>query len=172
MELVDLYDENRVPLGQTAERYGQKGPGAYRTVVHVCLFDSRGRLPIQQRTPEKLIWPGLWDVSVGGGVDAGETSRQGAEREFREELGYPLDLSGLRPSVTVNFDGGFDDFYILCRDLPLEDLTLQKEEVSAVRWASLEEVLDLLDQGAFVPYPKSFLAFLYEMRDQFGFLAK
>ena len=54
---------------------------------------------------------------MGGGVDAGETSRQGAEREFREELGYPLDLSGLRPSVTVNFNGGFDDFYILERDL-------------------------------------------------------
>ena len=33
MELVDLYDENRVPLGKTAERYGKKGPGEYRAVV-------------------------------------------------------------------------------------------------------------------------------------------
>ncbi|MDD3347083.1 hypothetical protein [Oscillibacter sp.] len=24
MELVDLYDENRVPLGKTAERYGKR----------------------------------------------------------------------------------------------------------------------------------------------------
>ena len=108
MELVDLYDENRVPLGRTAERGGAKGPGELRMVVHVCIFDSAGRLLIQRRTPEKFIWPGLWDVSVGGGVDAGETSRQGAEREVREELGFPLDLSGRRPTVTVNFDGGFD----------------------------------------------------------------
>ena len=35
MELVDLYDENRSPLGMTAERYGKKAPGQYRTVVHV-----------------------------------------------------------------------------------------------------------------------------------------
>lgn len=172
MELVDLYDEDRVPLGRTAERSAPKGRGEYRTVVHVCVFDSRGWLLIQQRAPEKFIWPGLWDVSVGGGVDAGETSRQGAEREFREELGYPLDLTGLRPSVTVNFDGGFDDFYLLTKDLDLADLTLQAEEVRAVRWAALEEILDMVDRGTFIPYPKSFLRFLFDMRSQFGFPTK
>ena len=43
MELVDLYDENRIPLGRTAERHAPKGPGEHRIVVHVCVFDSRGR---------------------------------------------------------------------------------------------------------------------------------
>lgn len=172
MELVDLYDENRLPLGKTAERGVPKGPGELRLVVHVCIFDSRGRLLIQQRTPEKFIFPSLWDVSVGGGVDAGETSRQGAEREVREELGLDLDLGGLRPSVTVNFDGGFDDFYLLTRDLRRSDLTLQKEEVQAVRWASLEEILDMLRRGTFIPYPEGFLRFLFDMRDRFGFPTK
>ena len=55
MELVDLYDENRVPLGKTAERYGRKGPGEYRTVVHVCVFNQAGQLLIQQRTQSKHI---------------------------------------------------------------------------------------------------------------------
>jgi len=172
MELVDLYDENRLPLGKTAERSAPKGPGELRLVVHVCVFDRRGRLLIQQRTRSKFIFPNLWDVSVGGGVDAGETSRRGAEREVREELGVSLDLSGLRPSVTVNFDGGFDDFYILIRDLRLEELTLQREEVRDVRWASLEEVLGMLRQGTFIPYPESFLRFLFDMRDRFGFPTK
>ena len=172
MELVDLYDENRALLGKTAERYGKKGPGEYRTVVHVCLFDSRDRLLIQRRTAGKRVWPEKWDVSVGGGVDAGETSRQGAEREFREELGYPLDLSGLRPAVTVNFPEGFDDFYILTQDLEETELTLQKEEVSAVRWVTLEELLTMLDSGEFIPYPRSFLMFLFETRDSFGFPTK
>ncbi len=172
MELVDLYDENRVPLGKTAERYGKKGPGELRIVVHVCLFDSRGRMLIQRRTESKRIWPGLWDVTVGGGVDAGETTRQGAEREVREELGYALDLSGLRPSVTVNFEGGFDDFFIAVRDLDLHTLSLQAEEVSAVRWVTLEELLAMVDDGSFIPYPKSFLQFLFDMRETFGFPTK
>lgn len=170
MELVDLYDENRASLRRTAERGGPMSPGEYRMVVHVCVFDHRGRLLVQQRAPEKFIWPGLWDVSVGGGVDAGETSRQGAEREVREELGYALDLSGVRPSVTVNFEGGFDDFFIVTRDLALEELTLQREEVAAVRWATLGEVLEMADAGSFISYNKSFLTFLFELRTQFGFV--
>ena len=172
MELVDLYDENRIPLGRTAERHAPKGIGEHRIVVHVCVFDSRGRLLIQKRTLEKRIWPGLWDVTVGGGVDAGETSRQGAEREFREELGYPLDLTGLRPSVTVNFPEGFDDFFIVNLDLDERSLALQKEEVSAVRWVTLEELLAMEKSGEFIPYPDGFLEFLFSMRNCFGFPTK
>ena len=172
MELVDLYDENRAPLGRTAERYGKKDPGEYRTVVHVCLFNSRGQLLIQKRTDGKRVWPGMWDVSVGGGVDAGETSRQGAEREFREELGYPLDLGGLRPSLTVNFGGGFDDFFIVRRDLDTAAFRLQAEEVADIRWVTLTELLTMVDSGEFIPYPKSSLNFLFDMRDSFGFPTK
>ena len=172
MELVDLYDENRIPLGRTAERHGPKEPGACRTVVHVCLFDSRGRLLIQRRTTNKSIWPGRWDVSVGGGVDAGETSRQAAEREFREELGFPLDLTGVRPSVTVNFPQGFDDFYLVEQELDLSALTLQADEVSQVCWAELPELEAMLEDGRFIPYPKGFLQFLFAMRHQFGFPTK
>ena len=172
MELVDLYDENRVPLGLTAERHCPKGANEYRMVVHVCLFDSRGRLLIQKRTAEKRVWPCRWDVSVGGGVDAGETSRQGAEREFREELGCPLDLTDQRPAVTVNFPEGFDDFYIVNRDLDEKELMLQKEEVSAVRWVTLKELLAMVDSGEFIPYPKGFLQFLFEIRESFGFPTK
>ena len=169
MELVDLYDENRLPLGKTAERHDHRRPGEYRTVVHVCLFDSLGRLLIQQRSQEKDACPGAWDVSAAGGVDAGETSCQAAEREFREELGVALSLEGARPSVTVQFDGGFDDFFLAERDLALEELTLQAEEVSDARWAELPEVLEMVEQGTFLPYPKSFLMLLFDLHGKKNF---
>lgn len=172
MELVDLYDENRAPLGRTAERYAPKGPGEYRVVVHVCIFDRQGRFLIQQRTPNKRIWPEKWDLSIGGGVDAGESSRQAAEREVWEELGIPLDLAGLRPSVTVNFDGGYDDFFLVERELDLGELRLQADEVSQVRYVTLEELCAMVDGGQFIPYPKSFLHFLHDMRKSFGFPTK
>ena len=172
MELMDLYDENRIPLGRVADRPGEKKPGEYRTVIHVALFDSKGRMLIQRRTPQKKLWPDRWDLSVGGCVDAGETSRQGAEREAYEDLGYALDLTGVRPSLTVNFDGGFDDVYIVVRDLNLSELHLQEEEVSEVRWATEAEVLAMLAEGSFVGYPKHFLSLLFEIRNIFGFPEK
>ena len=58
MEWVDLYDENRVPLGITAERSDlrkQQSGGMYRTVVHVCIFNSRGQLLIQRRSAQRSL---------------------------------------------------------------------------------------------------------------------
>ena len=74
--------------------------------------------------------------------------------------------------MTVNFPEGFDDFYIVRRDLDLSCLALQREEVAGVRWASLTEVLAMHASGAFIPYPESFLRFLFDMREQFGFSTK
>ena len=74
--------------------------------------------------------------------------------------------------MTVNFPEGCDDFYILTQDLEETELTLQKEEVSAVRWVTQEELLSMLDSGEFIPYPRSFLMFLFETRDSFGFPTK
>lgn len=68
--------------------------------------------------------------------------------------------------------GGFDDFFIVTRELDPDALTLQKEEVAAVRRVSLKEAEELLDEGAFIPYPRGFIRFLFEMRDQFGFPTK
>ena len=78
----------------------------------------------------------------------------------------------LRPCCTVNFDGGFDDFFLVERDLDLSAAVLQREEVAQVRWAELPEILDMVDQGTFIDYPKSFLTFLFDMRGTFGFPTK
>ena len=96
MEMVDLYDENRLPLGRTAGVTPPRGR-EYRVVVHICVFDSRGRLLIQRRSQEKTVWPEAWDVSAAGGMDARDQP-PGGRQEFREELGVALDLTGVRPS--------------------------------------------------------------------------
>lgn len=77
----------------------------------------------------------------GGCAQAGETSRQAAQRETREELGLDIDLQGVRPSLTVNFSRGFDDLYLVEREVDLRRLRLQREEVQNVAWASQSEVL-------------------------------
>ena len=172
MEFVDLYDENRLPLGRTAQRFSKREKGTWRLITHLCIFDSRGRLLIQQRSSSKRIWPGKWDVSAAGGVSSGETTRSAAVRELEEELGISAPAQDLRSVCTVTFNYAFDDYFILKRDVDLKSIRLQEEEVSAVRCATRQQVLDLIRRDAFVSYSENFLAYLFDMARTMDFQNK
>lgn len=166
MELWDLYTKDRVKTGKTMVR-GEKQPqGVYRLAVHICIFNSRGQMLIQQRQLTKFGWPGLWDVTASGSVIAGETSGEGAEREMREEQGLEVDFSNIRPALTIHFPEGFGDVYLLERDVDIESLTLQTEEVLAVRWAEETEIVEMMERGEFIPYCKDFVGVLFYLRNK------
>ena len=167
-ELIDLYTVDRERTGMTAVRGEDLPEGKYRMVVHVCIFNDKGELLIQKRADGIVRWPGLWDVSVGGGASAGDDSRTAAQRETAEELGLQIDFSTRRPVLTINFSDGFDDFYTVQCDVSIDDLHLQKEEVAAVKWASREEVEAMIDEGIFIPYQKDLLGYLFFAREGRG----
>ena len=168
MELFDLYTRDRIRTGRTMVRGDKVPEGLYRLVVHVCIFDPEGRMLIQQRQPFKKGWSNMWDITVGGCAVAGDTSQDAAEREVREEIGLELDLQDERPTMTTTFDGGFDDYYVLTRDVDLSSLHLQYEEVQTVRWAEKEEILRMIDDGQFISYEKSLIELLFFFRNHSG----
>ena len=168
MELFDLYTRDRIRTGRTMVRGDKVPEGLYRLVVHVCIFDPEGRMLIQQRQPFKKGWSNMWDITVGGCAVAGDTSQDAAEREVREEIGLELDLQDERPTMTTTFDGGFDDYYVLTRDVDLSTLHLQYEEVQTVRWAEKEEILRMIDDGQFISYEKSLIELLFFFRNHSG----
>ena len=167
-EIIDLYNVDRVPTGKTAKRGNPLEEGTYRMVVHVCIFNSKGEMLIQKRADDIVRWPSYWDISVGGGARAGDTSRQAAERETAEEIGLSIDFSDRRPVITVNFSDGFDDFYTIEKDISLEDLNLQTEEVTDAKWATQKEIEDMIDDGSFIPYQKELLGYLFFARERRG----
>lgn len=162
MERFDLYDENRIPLGRTAERGIPLKKGEFRLAVHVCIFDSNGRMLVQQRQSTKEEYPNRWDLTAGGSAIAGETGQTAVARELYEELGLCVDFSKMRPQFTVYFQEGFDDIYLLVQEVDLGKLRLQQEEVQAVKWATEGEILSMIDTGEFIPYFKSLASFLFE----------
>ena len=168
MEQFDLYTKDRLPLNQTMNRGEPTPDGCYRLVVHVCIFNSSGKMLIQQRQPFKKGWPNMWDLSCGESVVSGENSRTAAEREVAEELGVAISLEDVRPVLTIHFDDGFDDIYAITKDLLISELRLQPEEVKAMKWASLEEIVAMIDSGEFIPYHKDLIGLLFFMRNHRG----
>lgn len=167
MELIDVYDRHRNKV-RTADREDVLNRDEYRLVVHICVFNSKDQMLIQKRQPFKRGWSGLWDLSTGGMALSGETSAQAAQRELNEEIGIDHDFSEERPFVSVSYTVGFDDYYVIQKEVIPEELKLQYEEVEKVRWADRSEVLSMIDSGEFIPYHKGFIEMLFDMRNDFG----
>lgn len=165
MEKFDLFDRNRIPLGKTLERGVIPPEGEYRMVAHVCILNKKAtKMLIQKRLETKKPYPGRWDVSCGGSVVSGETSEQGAHRELLEEIGLDVDFSKIRPSITTNFDKGFNDVYILQMDVDINSLKLQPTEVEKVEWASRRKIKRMIKQNKFIDYHYSFIDYIFEIK--------
>lgn len=173
MELWDIYDIDRVRTGRVAQRgkpasEGGLGEGEYHLVVHICVFNGRGQLLLQQRQKDKEGYPNLWDVSAAGSALAGENSAAAASRELREELGLVHDFTKERPFWTTHFERGFDDWYFIRMEADISDLRLQPEEVQDARWAELAEIERMLDSGEMVPYYRDLVRLWFVMKDHRG----
>lgn len=168
MELWDVYDINRNKTGQIIRRGERLLEGAFHLVVHICVIGKDGRMLIQQRQPFKKGFSNLWDVTAGGSAVAGETSAMAAERELFEEIGLKISLEGVRPHYSVSYDEGFDDWYVVHADPDITSLKLQYEEVQAVRWASREEILRMIDGGEFIPHCRDYISTIFATADQYG----
>lgn len=168
METWDLYDENRKKTNRTMERGSTCPDGMCRLIIHVCVFNKNGEMLIQQRQSTKKLWPNAWDVTLGGSVIKGENSKQAAERELFEELGIKHEFSNERAYMTINFDNGFDDFYLIEKDVDLKNVKFIDDEVQNVKWASEKEIIQKINNKEFIGYYPSFIRALFEMRTKRG----
>jgi len=165
MELWDVYDIHKIRTGKTVARGGNTlAEGEYHLTAHIALFSTEGKMLVQQRAACKDNWPSMWDITVGGAVVAGEDSATGAERELFEEIGIRHSFLGVRPHLTLHHKNVFCDCYIIVEDVDPTTLTLQECEVAAVKWASIEEIFEMMNNGSFIAYHESFIRLLFDMR--------
>lgn len=165
-ECLDVLTPTGIRTGEVKKRHLVHAHGDYHRAVHVWIFvESTQDLVLQKRADCKDSWPGLWDISSAGHISAGDTSLLTARRELQEELGltFPADafefLFVYLQECVINggkyINNEYNDVYLitLVEPIPLDAFTLQKSEVSAVKymkWQDYEEVLRKEDP-AYVP---------------------
>ncbi len=162
MELLDVVDENGVPVGKTVERGTAHSRGIRHRTSHVWLLrkhEGKMQVLLQKRSAAKDSYPGCYDISSAGHIPAGESFVGSALRELKEELGVlaapdELIFCGRRRFEyretfhgKMFWDNQVSNVYALWRDAECEAFRLQKTEVDSVLWMDYDRCVEMVRNG-------------------------
>ena len=152
MELFDICDEQGNPTGDTVERSEAHAKGICHRTAHIWIAkqeNGRYKVLLQKRSMDKDSFPGRYDTSSAGHIQAGDEPMESALRELGEELGIKaeaadLDFAGtFRIRYEKEFHGRmFRDNEVYQKQVDIADLTIQKEELDGVCWFDLEDTYE------------------------------
>lgn len=155
MEYFDIVDEKGMPTGEIVERGEAHKKGIRHRTAHIWVMrelDGRPQIMLQKRAMIKDSFPGRFDTSSAGHIQAGDEPLESAIRELYEELGIkasPDDMEFVDTFVIkyskefrgkMFSDNEIANVFIYHGEVNIDELTLQKEEVDSVEWFFLDEV--------------------------------
>lgn len=173
MELMDVYDENGNLTGLVESREEIYKKGLWHKSCHIWIENDNKEILVQKRNPNKKTYPNLWAISVAGHVDSGETSKEAAIRELKEEVNLDIKEDELEYLFTIkreqphgeSFLRVFDDVYLLHRNIDVEQTKLQVEELTDIKYVYYEYLKQIFQSG-----DKDYVPFTEEEKRLFNYL--
>ena len=149
-EWVDLIDfDNRV-LGKATRKYVRAYNLLHRG-VGILVVNSACEVYVHKRTDRKDVFPGMFDMFVGGVVESGETYQAAAAREVSEELGI-ASTARLERLFRHVYDGALNRSVIdIFRVTWNGEIVHQEEEIAWGAWVPLGELAAWVDEHEIVP---------------------
>ena len=149
-EYFDVLKSNGEYTNETASREECHKKGLYhKAVVVIILSTDNKKVLLQKRSANKKLWPNRWDVTAGGHVLSGELGYEAVIRETKEEIGIDinkeeLEFIGATTSETIKgeiINRHFNEYYIVHKNINIDDIILQEEEVQDIKWLEKEEII-------------------------------
>jgi isopentenyldiphosphate isomerase len=148
-ELVDVVDVSDRVL-RRATRAEVRAQNLRHRATYILVFNSKGQLFVHQRTQSKDIYPGYFDVCIGGVVGAGESYEEAARRELTEEVG--IGDVPLRRLVSFQFADDTNQLNGTVFSCTYDGtVRLQAEEIVSGEWLDLDVVLERVGTQPFCP---------------------
>jgi len=136
-----LVDEADRRLGSMSKALCHQGRGVLHRAFSLLIFNHRGELLLQQRSPTKRLWPLYWSNSCCSHPRHSESMEAATRRRLAEELGVHCDLKFLfKFQYQAQFDatGAEHELCSVFIGRSDEPLTINREEIFDWRWIKPE----------------------------------
>ena len=156
-----LVTENDTPIGTMGKLLAHQ-LGKLHRAFSIFIFNKDGELLIQQRAFHKYHSAGQWANSCCSHPKPNEDTLKAAQRRLKEELGFTTKLNHVGSLIYyAEVNGGlieheYDHLFVGYYD---ENFQPNLDEVAAIRWISVSQLVHELDVNAekFTPWLKKIL---------------
>ena len=161
-EMCMAVDENDRVIDSVSKIDCHRGKGIRHRAFSVLIFDSEDRLLMQQRSSEKITFPGIWansccshplDIENENG-DPVEGVIHASKRKMLQELGIPSEVSS---NWEFNHIGRFEyscrwdddwieheiDHVLIVRASP--SLSINRNEIKDTKWLNHQDIIQMLE---------------------------
>lgn len=148
-ELIDIVDDNDNVLRQATRKEMHEKSLLHRS-SHVFVFNSKGEIFVHKRASILKLYPGMYDVKVGGVVRAGESYEDAAKRELEEEVGIKNAELEYLFGIKFRSDRNNNNRQVF-RCVYDGKIKLQPEEVESGRFMTVDEAKKMMADGKLSP---------------------
>ncbi len=148
-EMVDVVDDDDNVIRQVAWKEMHEKSLLHRS-SNVFVFNSKGEIFVHKRASILKLYPGMYDVKMGGVVRAGESYEDAAKRELEEEAGIKNAELAYLFSIKFRSDRNNNNRKVFSCVYDGK-LKLQPEEVESGRFMTINEAKKMMADGKLSP---------------------
>lgn len=155
-EKWDIYFKDGTKAGYTKKRCEKLEEYEYHLVIRTWIVNSANEILLSQRGLKKR-GPLLWECTAGSAI-SGENSLDTINREVYEELGIDLSNDEGECMVRTRRDTHHDfyEIWLYRKDIDISDITIDDDEVINVKWVTIEELVEMLNNDQLMPTLSNF----------------
>lgn len=142
MEWLQVFDENGIYKDKKILRGDTPLNDDYIMVVYIFIINKDNKI-LLEKNKEKDIW-----VVPGGHVDTPNII-DNLKRECMEELNLDISNCNIINIDTLKNDNRLFNLFLINKDIDINTLVLQPEEVKEVKYFTIEEIDIMINNGTF-----------------------
>lgn len=154
MEIWDGYYRDGTLAGMELIRGEDIPQGLYHMVCEAVIHHTDGTYLLMQRSYQKEIFPGNWEIGAGGSALKGENKTEAILREIMEETG--IDDGDLKEIYHLAHDKHQSIYYgfLLTTSCDKNSIRLQEGETIDYKWITKKELIEFFESSQCIPNSK------------------